>query len=231
MSEVFDIKAPTSWGQVSKSQLLAVAALIDAKLDRDTLLLVLFCRLSGLSIINDGDRPVFTDGRRRFRLKPYELRQFCDSVAFIIDERPSGVPNPTKVSGHLIDVRFGDYFQADALVDQYERSGDTRLIKRALRRLGDRRLLLSKVMANAVMLWWFGVRSFLKDRYPNVFADSQGDGPQKSSYEVLQDILLMLNDNRPQDNRLIEDSDVHSVLSALNNKIDMSKRQAEIFKT
>ncbi len=230
MKMTIDIKTPTSWQQLSLEQLYIVAELLDANLDRHTLLLVLFCKLAGLKTTWDKGEMFFVAGKTRFRLEPYQFRQFCDKMAFIIDEKPICVVNPTKVNDYLIDVRFGDYFQADALVERYSKTGDVKFIKRALKRLGDNRLFVSKVKANAIMLWWCGVRGFLKEKYPLVFPDSAGDMTQKSSYEMLQDVLLMLNENRPQDNKLIEESDVHGVLSALNSKIDMYNKQKELFK-
>lgn len=230
MSMTIDIKAPTSWQELTLGQLFMVARLLDANLDRDTLLLVLFCKLSGLKTLHDKGEVLFSDGKTRFRLEPYQLRHFCDKMAFIIDEKPIHVVNPTKVNDFLIDVKFGDYFQADALVERYSTTGHPIFIKKALKRLGDNRRFISKTKANAVMLWWCGVRGFLKEKYPLVFPDSAADMTPKSSYEMLQDVLLMLNENRPQDNRLIEESDVHGVLSALNSKIDMYNRQKEIYK-
>ena len=81
-----------------------------------------------------------------------------------------------------------------------------------------------------IWIWWMGVQAYLQDLYPLVFPKSGDDGSDKTSYQILQDIFLMLNENKPQDNSRIADSELHSVLSALQNKIEQYNREREALK-
>jgi len=80
-----------------------------------------------------------------------------------------------------------------------------------------------------IWIWWCGVQSYLQELYPLVFPKS-GEETDKTSYQILQDIFLMLNENRPQENKNIADSELYSVLSALENKIEQYNRDKEALK-
>lgn len=62
--------------------------------------------------------------------------------------------------------------------------------------------------------------------YPNVFAPSNGG--EFNPFKSLQEMHLLLNDDRPQDNERIDNARLHDVLSALDSKIEKMKiREAE----
>lgn len=61
--------------------------------------------------------------------------------------------------------------------------------------------------------------------YPNVFAKSEGSGGVYNPFKSLQEMHLLLNDDRPQDNEKIDDARLHDVLSALDSKIEKLKRR------
>lgn len=72
--------------------------------------------------------------------------------------------------------------------------------------------------------------SQLAPMYPNMFAKS-GSGGERNPFKTLQEIHLLLNDDRPQDNEKIDDSRLHDVLSALDSKIEkLKRREAELRK-
>ena len=231
MDSVIDIKAPVAWNQLTLKQLYIVAELFDLDLDRDTLLLVSFCRLAGLKILRSKGEVLFEKGKTRFKLEAYQIKEFSEKMAFLLDEYPVDIVNPTKINGHLLDTKFGSYFYADAMMLRYSITHKRRFIRKALKELGQRCRFISRRKAVAVSLWWQGVQGYIEGLYPLVFHRSKGGEPQtKSPFLILQDLFLMLNDNRPQDNKLIEESDVHGVLSALNNKIDQYNKEKEALK-
>ena len=82
-----------------------------------------------------------------------------------------------------------------------------------------------------MLRWYECFKDWLQERYPLVFqkAESGSEGPA-SPVEARQNIMLMLNDNRPQDNEAIERSNVHDVLAALQHKIEEAKHIEEQMK-
>lgn len=90
---------------------------------------------------------------------------------------------------------------------------------------------LTEQDAWALELWWSGFKQWLKGQYPLVFEEADGPNDGYSPVEVRKNIMLMLNDNKPQDNEKIENSKLHDVLSALQHKIEEAKQLADKLKT
>lgn len=227
-----DIKAPLSWNELSLSDLKHVAyVMMLPELDRTHASILLFCKLAGLKMKkNIAGSVFFKKGKLKFILEPYQLMDFSQRFNYIFDEKPCDIVNPTKINSHLIDVKFGDYYFADAMMMRYQFTGEKKFVRQALKALGQRTIYLSKMKAQMIWIWWMGVQSYLQDLYPLVFPKGGDDSSDKTSYQILQDIYLMLNENRPQDNSLIADSELHSVLSALQNKIEQYNREKEALK-
>lgn len=226
-----DIKAPLSWNELSLSDLKHVAyVMMLPEIDRTHASILLFCKLAGLKMKKNLENTVFFKmGKQSFVLEPYQLMDFSQKMNYIFEEKPCDIVNPTKIDSHLIDVKFGDYYIANAMMTRYQFSGDKKYVRKALKALGQRTLHLSKMKSCMIWIWWCGVQSYLQELYPLVFPKS-GEETDKTSYQILQDIFLMLNENKPQDNRHIADSELHSVLSALENKIEQYNREKEALK-
>lgn len=224
-----DIKAPLSWNELSLRDLKHVAqVMMLPELDRTHASILLFCKLAGLKMKkNIAGSVFFKKGKLKFILEPYQLMDFSQKMNYIFDEKPCDIVNPTKIDPHLIDVKFGDYYFANAMMMRYQFTGERKFVRHALKTLGQRSIYLSKMKGQMIWIWWMGVQSYLQDLYPLVFPKGGDDSSDKTSYQILQDIYLMLNENRPQDNRHIADSELHSVLSALQNKIEQYNREKE----
>lgn len=227
-----DIKAPLSWNELSLKDLKKVAyVMLLPELDRTHASILLFCKLADLRMKkNVAGSVFFKKGKRSFILEPYQLMDFSQRFSYIFDEKPCDIVNPTKIDSHLIDVKFGDYYFANAMMMRYQFTGEKKFVRHALKTLGQRTLYLSRTKAQMIWIWWTGVQSYLQDLYPLVFPKGGDDSSDKTSYQILQDIYLMLNENKPQDNSLIADSELHSVLSALQNKIEQYNREKEALK-
>lgn len=220
--ETINLTAPASWNELTVDQLKTVASLMRLQLTREELLLSLFVRFTGIKKVSDIGF-VTSDGIR-FDMAQYEIIDFCNRIAFIIDEMPCDIANPTSIDGHLNDITFGAYFHADALMYGYRMKGDKEMARAALDDLGMYAESIDDDYAELVSLWWIGVQQWLKLQYPLVFADGEGDGDgQYSPLKARQNILLMLNDGKPQDNDAIENAQVHDVLSALEYKIEQAE--------
>lgn len=226
-----NITAPLSWNEISLRDLKHIAfVMLLPEIDRTHASILLFCKLAGLKMKKKLENTVFFKmGKHSFVLEPYQLMDFSQKMNYIFEEKPCDIVNPTKIDPHLIDIKFGDYYIANAMMTRYQFSGDKKYVRKALNSLGQRTLYLSKMKGCMIWIWWCGVQSYLQELYPLVFPKS-GEETDKTSYQILQDIFLMLNENRPQENKNIADSELHSVLSALENKIEQYNREKEALK-
>ena len=228
--ETLDIKGPSSWNALNRKQLYFVAVLMDMNLDRETLLLTAFCHFTGVHVVHDINGIRFELGKKRFKMQPYEVQYFCNKMSFLLDEKPVDIVNPTGINGHLIDIKFGSYFYADSMMRRFDMTGKRKYVKKALRELGERTVFISRCRTLAVRLWWAGVQGYLQNLYPLVFPKGEGEGSTKSPFHILQDLLLMLNENRPQENKAIEEASAHDVLAAIENRIDQYNKMKEMMK-
>ena len=225
MSEKIELSMPVNWKEVTKEQLGIIASLMNEQLTREETLLVLFCRFTGLK--HEGRGVFVTAQGQRIRLEAWQLHDFCGRLAYIMDEKPCDIVNPTKVNSYLDDITFGAYFHADSLMYGYLLKGDPKLVQKALRDLGDHSWWMSKQRATEILLWWTGVQQWLKGQYPDVFATKKGDADGYDPLTARQNIMLLLNDDNPQDNTQIEESKMHDVLAALQHKIEYAKMLQE----
>ena len=142
---------------------------------------------------------------------------------------PMDVAWPWKWNRYLYATSFGDWFKADAQMLGFALEGDQERLKGAMKYLGDPHDTLEPSDITLMLRWYECFKDWLRERYPLVFQKAeQGseEGPA-SPVETRQNIMLMLNDNRPQDNELIEKSNVHDVLAALQHKIEYAKQFEE----
>ena len=229
MMETIELTVPTSWNELTKRQLLTVASFIDMTLTREEVLFVLTCMFSGIKFIKDEGHIyefVEEETNRHFVLKDWQMKWFCDKMKWVLDTSPVDIVSPLGIDGHLNNVSFDDYFEADALFFNYRFTGDKDAFIKALKIIGGKRFYLCNETFTAVMLWWTGVQGYMKQLYPNVFS-GDGDAEEYNPREAYQNIMLMLNDDRPQENEKIGKTNVHAVLAALDSKIQKAKQMEE----
>lgn len=222
--DTIDIKVPSGWNELTRDQLLEVSRVMDLALTKEEVLLILTCRFGGLKLIQTvGGVSIFTDKEKHsFALQDWQIVDFCKRLSWVLDTVPVDIVSPLGIDGHLNEVSFEDYFQADALMFRYTYTGDVRFLCQALGVLGYRKRCRHRAMLRAVSIWWTGVQGYLKELYPNVFA-GDGDAGEYNPRETYKNIMLMLNDGKPQYNDAIENANVHDVLSALEYKIEQAK--------
>ena len=234
-----DLHTPTCWKELTTEQLREVVELALMGLHREEYLLVLFCKFANVKMVtgttDEDEKKVvhtrFADAEgHEFELEDWQVSDFCGRLAFVLDEQmPMDVAWPWKWNRYLYATSFGDWFKADAQMLGYALEGDQERLKGAMKYLGDPHDTLEPSDITLMLRWYECFKDWLRERYPLVFQKAeQGseEGPA-SPVETRQNIMLMLNDNRPQDNELIEKSNVHDVLSALQHKIEEAKHIEE----
>ena len=235
---------PTRWEELTAEQLREVVEASTKGLRREEVLLILLCRFAGIKMVagtTEEDGPStgsgtvktrFKDGEGHvFDLEDWQVADFCGRLSFVFDEQiPIDVQWPFRWDRYLMDATFGNWFHADALLLGFTMTGDIKQLKGAMRDLGDPHGDLQPTDPDAVlMLKWYDLfKSWLQERYPLVFQKPEpGSESASNPVDTRQNIMLMLNDNRPQDNEAIERSNVHDVLAALQHKIEEAKHIEE----
>ena len=213
-----DLHIPESWRELNVRDMIYLVRIQSLTLTREEFLLLLFSRFSRIRYLKtENDLTWFTKKRQRFCLSSEQVMVFCSRLAWILDTEPRELPCPIGVHPKLYDLSFEKYFNAEALFARYNSTKEERYLKKAVFALSWR--FTGRKRRQAALMWWSGVRLFLRERYPYVFQSGEAEGV--SPFDTLQDILLGLNETRPQDNKEILKSEVHFVLSALNHKISI----------
>jgi hypothetical protein len=234
------LKIPTVWLFLTTEQLWETVEVMTENLRREEVLLVLLCKFAGIKMMagtteEDGKKVVhtrFKDAEGNvFDLEDWQVSDFCGRLAYLMDDdMPMDVQWPFRWDRYLMDTSFGDWFHADAMLLRYALEGDIKRLKVAMKDLGDPHDDLQPTDPDAVLLlkWYDLFKGWLQEKYPLVFQKPEpGSEPTSNPVETRQNIMLMLNDNRPQDNEAIERSNVHDVLAALQHKIEEAKHIEE----
>lgn len=231
MTVRFDLEAPMSWQALTPDQVRAVARLTHGGLLRQECLVALFCELCGVQLSREDETLLLHRGENAMPISAITLGDLSSRFSWILDTEPVETACPFDgLDRYLMDTTFGDYFHADAMVLRFVTTGDMECARKALTDLGIPNPDLTEEEAWALQLWWVGMKNGLKERYPYVFEDTGDDGEGYNPITARQNIMLMLNDGKPQDNEKIEQSNLHDVLSALQNKIEQAKHLEEQMK-
>lgn len=237
-----DLQIPTSWPALTSEQLREVVQLWGMGLSREDYLLVLFCRFAGLKMLatkaQEEDKTVvrlkFKYAATVFSLEDWQVADFCGRLSFVLDEdMPIGVQWPFRWNRFLMDTTFGNWFHADAMMLGYSLQGDIERLKGAMKDLGDPHPDLQPNDPDVVLMlkWYELFMDWMQERYPLVLQKAKpGSETASNPIEARQNIMLMLNDGKPQDNEKIEQSNLHDVLSALQHKIEEAKHVEELLK-
>lgn len=222
-----DIKYPTNWESVTREHLLILGKLMQNNLTREELLFDLLCRISGVKpLIKPGiaeDTPMAEflfkkKGSGRFWMPVWMVRQACEELAFIVET--VGLPESPilSVNSKLHGVSFKAFYFADAYLCRYQSTKDISMILNMHKELTGKKIKkISPAEINAIIVWWCGVKEYLKNQYPEVLKDGDEPLQDKTPAEILHEILSVLNKNEPQKNTEILSSEVHAVMHSLNN--------------
>lgn len=228
-----DLHTPVSWQELTADQLRFVVTTALQGLRREEFLLVLFCHFTGVKMVagtamENNKKVVQTrfkdaDGHE-FELEDWKVSDFCSRLAVFFDENiPLDVAWPFKWDRYLFDTTFGNWFHADAMMLRFALEGNPEFLKKAMKDLGDKRGDIQPDDPDLVLMlrWYENFKDWLQMRYPLVFQKSKtGENEIPSPIDTRKDIMLMLNNNRPQDNEAIENSNLHDVLAALQHRIE-----------
>lgn len=224
--QTLSLRVPTGWNDMTPEQLRVICRWASKGLNRRTAQMKMFLEYNGIRLCRRADRAngFNTEFRIRYRRHRYwvpslALRNGAAAFDFVYDKLGAMPFCPLHgVSPRLFGVSFETYYSVDSQIFRYQHDGSPAYMRRAVQLLTGRRRHLSREDSTAVLLWWSGIRYFLKDKYPHVFS-GDSTGSDVSPADTLLNILESLNDSSPQENDRILQSDTHYVLSSLENRI------------
>ena len=223
-----NLNYPTSWEEVTREHLLIIAEHIIKRRTREEFLLEVFCKLTGIRIVlncaEHSSEYKFAKGRKKFNIPLSTIRTACEELSFLLEK--TGLPESPilSVGTKLHGISFRQYYFANAYFHRYQQTQEQNMMEQMHQALTGRKA--HKISAGEVMaisIWWSGVQSFLKERYPGVFSDQEGEQTGSTPADTLQEILSALNNNKPQENENILNSDMHAVLHALQHLYNQQK--------
>lgn len=232
---MIDLKYPTQWESVTRDHLIILGKLMQKKLTREELLFDIFCRFCGIKpLIKPGideDSPTAEylfkkKGYGRFWMPVWMIRQACEELAFILDT--VGLPESPilSVNSKIHGVSFKAFYFADAYLSRYQSTKDITMMFNMYKELTGKKIKkMDPAEINAIIIWWVGVKEYLKNQYPEVLKDGDEQSLDKSPADILHEILSVLNKNEPGRNAEILASEVHAVMHSLNNVYLTAKRK------
>lgn len=223
--EKIDIEYPISWETMSQEDFQNVCRILSKPHGRKETLFLCLCALAHIRpdspIKYDPkkikDNVVFLIQGKSYVISPKVIQEACSQLEFILDTvglAPSPLP---RMDRKLYGISFKQYYQADAYMLRYaaEQSNE-KWLKEAVKALtGGRIRKLTDWQKKGMVIWWNGVKKYLMAKYPYLLQEG-GEITDKTPADILQELLSTMNDNKPQENDKILESDVHSVLFTLN---------------
>ncbi len=222
-----DLKYPPNWESVTREHLLILGQLMLRNLTREELLFDLLCRITGIHpLIKPGideDTPsaefLFKKkGSGRFWMPVTTIRQACEELAFMVET--IGLPECPilSVNSRIHGVTFKAFYFADAYLSRYQSTKDITMMFNMYKELTGKKIKkMDPAEINAIIIWWCGVKEYLKNQYPEVLKDGDEPSADKTPADILHEILSVLNKNEPGKNTEVLASEVHAVFHSLNN--------------
>lgn len=230
MRRRIDLTVPARWGDLTLPQLRTVVEVLLMTLTDEERLVLLFFRLAGVKTLGSsrtpGSRLCVTADGKRFVIKDWELAAIGGLLRWVIDTEPDELPNPTGADDYLRDMTFGDWFETDTHIRLYEQDRDLSHFDTVVPKLEGAMRQVDELDAMMIRLWWVSLSSRFASMYPDAFeCKTKGEGSSYNPFKSLQEIHLLLNDDRPQENGRIDDARLHDVLAALDSRIGKLKRR------
>jgi len=223
-----DLKFPTSWEMVDAEQFRKICVILSLPgIGREQALFLCLCALTDIRPDNPdkydpkkitGLQPFIINGQTHL-VKAADIAAACGQIAFVYDTIGL-TPSPFKeVDRMLYGKSFRQFFTADSYILRYGSDPNPAYLKEAAKVLTDGRVRkLLDWQRKAMVIWWNGLKDWMRMKYPYVFQPSEGSIgiSGKTQAEILQDLLSCMNDNKPQENEKILKTEVHQVLYSLN---------------
>lgn len=218
-----NLEFPTAWEEMDPKDFEEVCKLLVTPRPREETLFLAFCKLAHIRPDNPkiypsvpkGMSPYIVDGKAHF-IGHSVIAEGCRQISFILDG--TGFPPAPfhQVDRKLYGVSFEKFYEADSLIMRAAAENNDGYLKEAAKVLTNHaKRKLAPWERKALVIWWNGLKMYLKGLYPYVFTEAESV-TSKTQGEILLDLLSAMNGQQPQQNEHILKTDVHAVLHELN---------------
>lgn len=248
-----ELKLPKGWNQLKKGELETVAGYFLRYKSKPEILTRCFLLFSGWKIVRwdrlaglEQGYGYFTKkGESLFRVDPDTFTGLAKNLEWITKEytlpsyvpRIRGLDTPNLI---LYKATLEQYLMADNFYIRFITTGnfgdlDKMIATLYCRNITDidlerraRRIARQKKSIRyAVFIWFCGLKSWLRDKYPCIFAGYEPDAGRPQD-EAILGLLTALNGGDITKNRIILNTGVHEALYELNQKMENSKSQKHV---
>nr|WP_321357179.1 hypothetical protein [uncultured Draconibacterium sp.] len=235
-----DLSLPKKWQDIKGKELVKLARIFLKRMEKPDFLIRCFLVFSGWKVLQWRD--FFDEGKHQFWFKSGKKKFYIDSglfhtlvstLNFLCEkiELPAGNPQIKgyKACNHkLYNVSLETFLEADNFFNAFASTGKGVFLNKLFRTLytKKRRLLLHRATRYekyAVFLWFSGIKNFMVNKYPYLFAE--GNGVEADPEEAILNLLSALNDGKPHDNERIFRTHVHECFYELNFKIENAPKK------
>lgn len=230
------LRYPRSWDEVTADDLRIIARQTLYQRSREDFLFEVFCRINKINVLykagKDEDTPsavyYFKRKQNKFSLGIEVIATAAEELGFILDE--IGLPESPLHSVHrkMYETSFEQYYFANTYYSRFisDPVNGIEFLKLMIQSLTKKPCRSIKpVEAIEIRIWWQGLQKALSEMYPNVLQGGDNQSSEEASpAEVLTKILGVLNENHPERNKQILETEMHSVFQALENIYEQSKR-------
>lgn len=232
---LINLTIPTGWETLTYQEFMDVCKILCLDYDRDTTLILCLFKLAKLKWPGKtydpeaiaGLLPAIKDGKELF-LNAATIKLACEKLSFIFDSvglPPCPFP---KMNRRLYGMPFGKYYEADSYIRRYYAQHENAFLNHAASVLTDGRVRkLTPWQRKGLIIWWNGLTDYLMERFPDVLV-SGGSISNLNQVELLEELLLAINEGKPQDNEKILSCDTYSVLLTLQNKYHNAKQRSSV---
>ena len=235
-SNTLDVTIPTSWEELTDSQLKMFYRVMAAGIDTMTAKVRIAFTGSGLALIGQlQDMSGWLVGRQEgkkkqvYKLTTLQVAQMVERLRFL-DEMPAMPVRPAKiarrkaVAADFEGVPFQDFLFVESCYQGYLKTENPSFLDEMTNALLNCRRRLSNEERMAVFFWVTGLKQYLAVRYPDLFkpADEAADGnllgapnPADKVGDSINAMLRALTGGDPTKEELVLALDTHRALTEL----------------
>jgi len=236
------IKLPTSWSELTADQVKYIvkqkftAPNLETFMTNSLIYLLGFKPLKGVRVGEGNLQFSFVKDKKRYLLDAITTLTLFEKIGFLTEPAsPMECPQFEKLqspNSRLYQITLKDFLYIDRLYCDFLATTDSQKLDPFFAKLFRGKNGFKKVEEIdkfVVVFWYTSIKSWLKEKYPYVFSESEfyeeEEFEQTPVEEYLITIIASLNEGRAADNEAIKNGEVHEMFFELNRKIEFSLKQ------
>lgn len=245
-----DVTLPKQWEDLTTDQVLFIIKLLNESLPRTEFLSAAYLYFSGWKVVKTGSTPiVFKQGKLKFSVEIEVFQALCNQLEWITSSignciNPMSIGRAQGCDRDLYDVTLDQFLFADSYYQAYTNNrkpdylailaatfyfkrrqsfDDEKIVKHRYKYFLKHPLLLQQVL-----MWYTGTKLMLKNKFPELFKDTEGGEDKAFDPEkIYLNTLSALNCGRIIDNPKVLQSPCIEALHELNRLSQVASKLKE----